>query len=231
MRTTILVAVLLACGLALADQPVTRLTRKTADPVKDPSYRSVRVEAQTFSGCFVPVQAWRPIQFKLISDDGCDLVVDGKLLVHRFRMPQHMPNKAQSVRFATGTYGPWKHLIVVRYSNIIYIPEFGEAAHRDGATLQAPGVRFVPCGPRRDWEREYKEKQERARLEKERERMEADRQKLLDQLEKDKKKDEDAKPKGNNGVGNGEDPQPPGNPPVNDGPGTSPGNPGNKKDK
>jgi len=34
--------------------------------------------------------------------------------------------------------------------------------------------------------------------------------------------------KGNNGVGNGEDPQPPGNPPINDGPGTSPGNPGNR---
>lgn len=34
--------------------------------------------------------------------------------------------------------------------------------------------------------------------------------------------------KGNNGVGNGVDPQPPGNPPVNDGPGTSPGNPGNQ---
>ena len=34
--------------------------------------------------------------------------------------------------------------------------------------------------------------------------------------------------KGNNGVGNGVDPQPPGNPPVNDGPGTSPGDPGNK---
>jgi len=34
---------------------------------------------------------------------------------------------------------------------------------------------------------------------------------------------------GNNGVGNGVDPQPPGNPPVNDGPGTSPGNPGNSK--
>ena len=37
------------------------------------------------------------------------------------------------------------------------------------------------------------------------------------------------KEKGNNGVGNGLDPQPPGNPPVNDGPGTSPGNPGNKQ--
>jgi len=37
------------------------------------------------------------------------------------------------------------------------------------------------------------------------------------------------KPKGNNGVGNGCDPQPPGNPPVNDACGsTSPGNPGNK---
>ena len=33
---------------------------------------------------------------------------------------------------------------------------------------------------------------------------------------------------GNNGVGNGEDPQPPGNPPINDGPGTGPGNPGNQ---
>lgn len=33
---------------------------------------------------------------------------------------------------------------------------------------------------------------------------------------------------GNNGVGNGLDPQPPGNPPVNDGPGTGPGNPGNQ---
>ena len=34
--------------------------------------------------------------------------------------------------------------------------------------------------------------------------------------------------KGNNGVGNGVDPQPPGNPPVNDGAGTGPGSPGNK---
>jgi len=34
--------------------------------------------------------------------------------------------------------------------------------------------------------------------------------------------------KGNNGVGNGVDPQPPGNPPVNDGPGAGPGNPGNR---
>jgi hypothetical protein len=37
--------------------------------------------------------------------------------------------------------------------------------------------------------------------------------------------------KGNNGVGNGLDPQPPGNPRVNDGPGTGPGNPGNKGPK
>ncbi len=35
--------------------------------------------------------------------------------------------------------------------------------------------------------------------------------------------------KGNNGVGNGQDPQPPGNPPVNDGQSTGPSNPGNKK--
>ena len=35
--------------------------------------------------------------------------------------------------------------------------------------------------------------------------------------------------KGNNGVGNGLDPQPPGNPPINDGEGTSPGNPGAKE--
>lgn len=34
---------------------------------------------------------------------------------------------------------------------------------------------------------------------------------------------------GNNGVGNGLDPQPPGNPPVNDGLGTAPGSPGNQK--
>jgi hypothetical protein len=33
---------------------------------------------------------------------------------------------------------------------------------------------------------------------------------------------------GDNGVGTGEDPQPPGNPPVNDGPGTGPGNPGKR---
>ncbi len=33
---------------------------------------------------------------------------------------------------------------------------------------------------------------------------------------------------GNNGVGNGIDPPPPGNPPINDGPGTGPGNPGNR---
>ena len=35
--------------------------------------------------------------------------------------------------------------------------------------------------------------------------------------------------KGNNGVGNGVDPQPPGKPPVNDGPGSSPGKPDRKK--
>jgi len=35
-------------------------------------------------------------------------------------------------------------------------------------------------------------------------------------------------PKGNNGVGNGIDPPPPGNPTVNDGDGTEPGNPGNQ---
>jgi hypothetical protein len=35
-------------------------------------------------------------------------------------------------------------------------------------------------------------------------------------------------PNGNNGVGNGIDPQPPGNPPINDGTGTGPGNPGAK---
>ena len=34
--------------------------------------------------------------------------------------------------------------------------------------------------------------------------------------------------KGNNGVGNGEDPAPPGNPPLNDGPGSAPGQPGNR---
>jgi len=33
---------------------------------------------------------------------------------------------------------------------------------------------------------------------------------------------------GNNGPGNGLDPQPPGNPSINDGPGTSPGNPGRR---
>ena len=37
--------------------------------------------------------------------------------------------------------------------------------------------------------------------------------------------------RGNNGVGNGVDPQPPGNPPINDGPGTGPGNPGNNGKK
>ena len=37
------------------------------------------------------------------------------------------------------------------------------------------------------------------------------------------------KEKGNNGVGNGYDPPPPGNPRVNDGEGTEPGDPGNKK--
>ena len=34
-------------------------------------------------------------------------------------------------------------------------------------------------------------------------------------------------PKGNNGLGNGLDGQPPGNPPINDGAGTVPGSPGN----
>jgi len=46
------------------------------------------------------------------------------------------------------------------------------------------------------------------------------------QAELDRKNE---KRKGNNGVGNGWDPQPPGNPRINDGPGTGPGNPGNKR--
>ena len=41
--------------------------------------------------------------------------------------------------------------------------------------------------------------------------------------------DDTGRTKGNNGVGNGLDGQPPGNPRINDGPGTSPGNPGNKR--
>jgi len=41
---------------------------------------------------------------------------------------------------------------------------------------------------------------------------------------------DDSHQKGNNGLGNGQDPQPPGNPPVNDGPGTEPGDPGNRPD-
>lgn len=36
--------------------------------------------------------------------------------------------------------------------------------------------------------------------------------------------------KGNNGVGNGVDPQPPGNPPYNDPLGSGPGNPANRPD-
>ena len=39
---------------------------------------------------------------------------------------------------------------------------------------------------------------------------------------------EDPPTKGNNGLGNGVDGQPPGNPPINDNEGNSPGNPGNK---
>jgi hypothetical protein len=42
------------------------------------------------------------------------------------------------------------------------------------------------------------------------------------QAEQAREKD---KVKGNNGVGNGIEPQPPAKPPVNDGPGTGPGNP------
>jgi hypothetical protein len=37
-----------------------------------------------------------------------------------------------------------------------------------------------------------------------------------------------SRPRANNGVGNGIDPQPPGHPPINDGPGTGRGNPGNR---
>ena len=41
--------------------------------------------------------------------------------------------------------------------------------------------------------------------------------------------DPEPRPKGNNGVGNGEDPQPPGMPRVNDGPDTGPGDPGTRR--
>jgi hypothetical protein len=45
---------------------------------------------------------------------------------------------------------------------------------------------------------------------------------------KDEKPGKDKQAKGNNGVGNGVDPAPPGNPRVNDGPGTRPSHPRNK---
>ena len=48
---------------------------------------------------------------------------------------------------------------------------------------------------------------------------------------KEEKPEKDKHAKGNNGVGNGPDPQPPGNPRVNDGLHTGPGNPGNKRSK
>jgi len=47
----------------------------------------------------------------------------------------------------------------------------------------------------------------------------------------EERKCEGHKDKGNNGVGNGEDPQPPGEPPQNDGSGTGKGKPGNKGKK
>ena len=50
-----------------------------------------------------------------------------------------------------------------------------------------------------------------------------------DRAEQARKSEEKDKEKGNNGVGNGLDPQPSGEPKINDGPGTSPGNPGNKQ--
>ncbi|MEN6498831.1 MAG: hypothetical protein ABFD16_31375 [Thermoguttaceae bacterium] len=50
----------------------------------------------------------------------------------------------------------------------------------------------------------------------------------LDDSDQDQASQDGSKPHGNNGLGNGEDPQPAGNPPVNDGSGTGPGNPGNR---
>ena len=44
-----------------------------------------------------------------------------------------------------------------------------------------------------------------------------------------REREKETKEKGNNGLGNGFDPQPPGNPKVNDGLGASPGNSGNKQ--
>lgn len=50
---------------------------------------------------------------------------------------------------------------------------------------------------------------------------------LVTPVETSQLRERPVSPNGNNGVGNGSDPAPPGNPPENDGGGTGPGNPGN----
>jgi hypothetical protein len=257
MRTIWTLLTLLICGAASADLPISRLTQPVSNPLINCSYESRRLEVTEFIGCFSVKDPGVTTEFRVISDDGCDVYIDGRKMLARLYRPQHLQTAAMSFsRFFIPIRDNQHHVIRVVYSNVIY----NGGKDPDGCTLDVPNARFTCCGYVRldrahDSPETIKVKEAEAkRVEAENaKKQEENRKKLLAQIEVEAKKVAEAKikaeqknaeakkeqekkakeakeknPKGNNGVGNGVDPQPPGNPPVNDGPGTSPGNPGNK---
>lgn len=127
-------------------RPVTQLSRQTDDPHSMPSYLSKKIETRVFEGCFIAIDPEEDIAIEVISDDGCDVTIDGVKAINRFRAPQHLPDPSQSVQRIPSSggvkYGAAIHHIRVDYSNIIFN---GQHQDIDGCTLVAPGLRFFQC--------------------------------------------------------------------------------------
>lgn len=124
--------------------PVTQLVRQTDDPFKLPSYVSNKAETKVFEGCFVAVDPEEEVAIEVISDDGCDVTIDGVKALNFLRKPQHLKYPWESVKsIPAARYGAAPHHIKVEYSNLD-----GKSRHMDvdGCTLSAPGLRFFECG-------------------------------------------------------------------------------------
>ena len=118
-----------------------------------PNYKSGKIESLVFEGVFIPrsPKTGNSITVAVLSDDGVDVEVNGKLIHEKFGKGQHLPNLKESLHDLKGPDGgKWlpgkEYFIRIKYSNIIFTGD----ADIDGLTLFAyngggavPTVEFV----------------------------------------------------------------------------------------
>ncbi len=132
--------------------------RRQAEPGNEPMYKSSRVESKIFQGCFIPGRpnpGKKNVTLAIFSDDGCEVAVNGKVILPRFEKPQHLPDVTKddipknqqaknvdriSFHVLNGSDGKgalWEagkvYHIRIKYSNIV----FTGATDIDGCTLFA----------------------------------------------------------------------------------------------